>query len=341
MTKNLLAALPTLLLAYSFSLAAYSSITPAELHERLIANDTLLILDVREWSEYTAGHIIEPAGHLPLTPACMPWTSNVLQQNFHQLPSDIDIIVHCQSGVRSPKASAFLDSAGFSRIFNLTGGIGAWNFEERTGGFGDGSGHWVRQAITRPDSLRHDSGTIVFSPASIAGMDSLYCELHFAYGKQPVPGDAPLSSIAGLFLITALNSFGLSLFSGDSLRLSDSVAITLIPRSKTGGPLPVLSQTNVTALAGPGQWKPLANNYQNPSFQVNGKVLRRWYNTAGTVPAAARQRATVSPIMQTGNSNPAFYDLRGRLIRKNYCAGLVPVISSSRYYISNTPHNHR
>jgi len=146
---------------------AYGAITPAVLHARLIANDTLLILDVREFSEYTLdGHIAEPTGQLPLTPVCMPWTTNVLRANHGKLPRNIDIIVHCRSGGRSAWASAFLDSLGFTRIFNMTGGFNAWTYEKRTGGFGDGSGHWIRSTITRPDTVNHDSGTVVFYPAS-------------------------------------------------------------------------------------------------------------------------------------------------------------------------------
>lgn len=51
---------------------SYSDITPAEVHTRLVEGDTLILLDVREVSEYFAGHIAEPAGHLPLTPVNMP-----------------------------------------------------------------------------------------------------------------------------------------------------------------------------------------------------------------------------------------------------------------------------
>ena len=70
---------------------AYTNLTPAELHTRLVNKDTLLILDVREWNEYTAGHIAAPAGQLPLTPACMPWNSSVLQANYGRLPKRLGL----------------------------------------------------------------------------------------------------------------------------------------------------------------------------------------------------------------------------------------------------------
>jgi len=42
------------------------------------------------------------------------------------LPRDRDILIHCKSGGRSAKAAADLASLGFTRLFNLEGGILAW-----------------------------------------------------------------------------------------------------------------------------------------------------------------------------------------------------------------------
>jgi adenylyltransferase/sulfurtransferase len=42
------------------------------------------------------------------------------------LPRDRDILVHCKLGGRSAKACEALAAAGFSRLFNLEGGITAW-----------------------------------------------------------------------------------------------------------------------------------------------------------------------------------------------------------------------
>ena len=43
-----------------------------------------------------------------------------------ELPKDKDILVHCKLGGRSAKACEALANAGFSRLFNLEGGIVAW-----------------------------------------------------------------------------------------------------------------------------------------------------------------------------------------------------------------------
>jgi len=43
-----------------------------------------------------------------------------------QLPRDRDILIHCKSGGRSAKAAADLAALGFTRLFNLEGGLLAW-----------------------------------------------------------------------------------------------------------------------------------------------------------------------------------------------------------------------
>jgi rhodanese-related sulfurtransferase len=326
----------------------YTNITPAALHQRLVTMDTLVILDVREWSEYTANHIAEPTGQLPLTPANMPWTGGVLSANVNMLPRDVDIIVHCQSGGRSALASAFLDSCGFTRIFNMTGGFSSWNnvsYEKRSGGFGDHSGHWVRSLSVTPDTIRNDSGLCVFYPATLSGMDSLYCEIHFAYGRQPAPADAPISDIAGLFRFTALDKFGLSLFTGDSLVLHDTAGITLLPRPKSGPALPALTQPTGTALAGRGNWQQLTFDYspQTFAFHRSERVLRRWYNVAGFSGNAVRfrpeteKRGQMNLHDRNDSRSLRLYDLRGRRIAPptSYCS--APLTAVSGYYIVVTP----
>jgi rhodanese-related sulfurtransferase len=256
--------------------AAYDSLTAAQLHQRLLDKDTLLILDVREFttSEYLGNHIAEPAGQLPLTPACMPWNSGVLQANYSRLPKNIDIIVQCSSGGRSKKASAFLDSLGFTRIFNMLGGFSAWTFEKRSGYFGDHTGAWMNASFTKHDTVTHDSASIIGYPAAFAGLDSVYCEVHFASGKQPAPADAPVSDAAGLFRVTTLDKFGIPLFTGDSIPLTDTVGLTFIPHVKHHNLM------SLTALTGNGVWSPLESDYSAPATHRSERMLRRWYNIA-------------------------------------------------------------
>jgi molybdopterin/thiamine biosynthesis adenylyltransferase/rhodanese-related sulfurtransferase len=86
-----------------------------ELKRRLDAGDDLFVLDVREPHEYQIcninGHLI-PLGDLP--------------KRVNELDSSREIVAHCRSGVRSAKAVAFLQQAGFKKVHNLAGGILAW-----------------------------------------------------------------------------------------------------------------------------------------------------------------------------------------------------------------------
>jgi rhodanese-related sulfurtransferase len=316
----------------------YTNITPADLRQRLVNTDTILILDVREWSEYTAGHIAEPAGQLPLTPACMPWNSSVLQANFGRLPKGIDIVVHCRTGGRSASASAFLEGNGFTRIFNLSGGYNAWTaatYEMRTGMFGDHSGSWIHSSFSTPAAVTHDSGSLLLYPRAFTGLDSVYGEIHFASGRSPAPQDAPVSDIAGLFRITALDEFGLSLFSGDSIALYDSIGISLVPLPKSGPSLPaVLLQTDMTALAGWGNWRSLTFDYQSAtySFHRGEYVLRRWYNLTGFSGSAIAFKPAVEVRLSEHSviRSQSSFDLRGRALNLHRS-------SACGYYIKNTP----
>jgi sulfur-carrier protein adenylyltransferase/sulfurtransferase len=93
-------------------------ITPVELKTRLDRGDDLFILDVREPHEY---QICNLHGHLiPLRD---------LPQRVNELDSAREIVAHCRSGKRSADAVAFLQQAGFRKIWNLRGGILAWSDE--------------------------------------------------------------------------------------------------------------------------------------------------------------------------------------------------------------------
>jgi hydroxyacylglutathione hydrolase len=90
-------------------------ITAAELRARLDAG-TVVVIDVRGQVEWAAGHIPGalniPVGHLA--------------DRIREVPHGIPVAVQCRSGARSAIAASVLQALGLSQVFDLAGGIVAW-----------------------------------------------------------------------------------------------------------------------------------------------------------------------------------------------------------------------
>jgi rhodanese-related sulfurtransferase len=86
------------------------SLTPAELKSR---QNQLLIIDIRGWFEYWMGHIPE---------------AKRLNQNhiLKDIPKDQVIAITCLSGHRSAIAAQWLVAQGYQHVYNLQGGLMAW-----------------------------------------------------------------------------------------------------------------------------------------------------------------------------------------------------------------------
>ncbi|MFW9940715.1 MAG: rhodanese-like domain-containing protein [Candidatus Thorarchaeota archaeon] len=96
-------------------------ISVEEAHE-MITNSTLypdlLILDVRTQGEYDEEHICN-ATLIPV---------DELESRISELYAynDTEIIVYCRTGGRSASASQTLNNNGFTKVFDMSGGITAW-----------------------------------------------------------------------------------------------------------------------------------------------------------------------------------------------------------------------
>ncbi|MFK5986867.1 MAG: rhodanese-like domain-containing protein [Pseudomonadota bacterium] len=95
--------------------------TPQEV-VRLMNNENSLLLDVRENNEYQEGHIVDSL-HIPMSD---------VKKRIKELDKfkDSPVIVGCRSGHRSSRACALLKKNGFNNVFNLRGGIMAWENEK-------------------------------------------------------------------------------------------------------------------------------------------------------------------------------------------------------------------
>ena len=322
-------------LAAASSAWGFTNLSAEQLHVRLASGDTLLVLDVREMDEYAEGHIAEPAGLLPFTPANMPWRSNVLSSYYTRLPKNIDIVVHCRSGGRSATASAFLESKDFKRIYNLAGGYLSWTYERKNNGFGDHSGDWVRTSALEPVMIYSpdpdDSSKITFSSNSLAGAGSAYFELHRVPSALDIFPDTPRSKVDGLFRVTALDGFGLSMFDADSLVLADTASITLFPQAKNDeGPLTQpLNNAQLSVYVPQEGWRYISFESDSISVTREEHILRRWYRVTGSVsrvlaarPRVEKRELHVYPnpfnssltIEAPDNATISVYNINGRLI---------------------------
>ncbi len=102
-----------------FGSKKYSSISPAEVKEKLDKNDKFLLFDVRSQEEYSGGHIAHSI-NLPL-PAITSAVSKYARSK------DAEIIVYCQSGARSSRAAGVLSEMGYTNVKNM-GGISSWGY---------------------------------------------------------------------------------------------------------------------------------------------------------------------------------------------------------------------
>lgn len=85
----------------------------------LINREDAIVIDVREPAEFAQGHIPN-ARNIPLAS---------LAERLGELEKlkERTVVTVCASGVRSAKACGDLQKAGFAKVVNLAGGIGAWN----------------------------------------------------------------------------------------------------------------------------------------------------------------------------------------------------------------------
>ncbi|QHZ48832.1 MULTISPECIES: rhodanese-like domain-containing protein [unclassified Bacillus (in: firmicutes)] len=91
-------------------------ITTTELKSEL-KNKGKQFVDVRTPGEFRTRHI-KGFQNIPLS---------ILPQQTSQLSKDREVLVICQSGMRSMKASKVLKKQGFKHVTNIKGGMNAWH----------------------------------------------------------------------------------------------------------------------------------------------------------------------------------------------------------------------
>jgi rhodanese-related sulfurtransferase len=93
-------------------------ISVEELKARIDAGESIHLLDVREPGEhedFNIGGTLLPLGQI----------RNMQTEDIDDW-KDAEVICYCRSGNRSGQACMILESAGFTDVKNLTGGLMAW-----------------------------------------------------------------------------------------------------------------------------------------------------------------------------------------------------------------------
>jgi adenylyltransferase/sulfurtransferase len=93
-----------------------NTLTVQELKSLRDSHDDHFLLDVRQPDEWEQANIpgatLIPLGELP--------------ERFSELPRNQKLIIHCKAGGRSARACAFLLEQGFTNVWNVEGGMDAW-----------------------------------------------------------------------------------------------------------------------------------------------------------------------------------------------------------------------
>ena len=89
-----------------------------EVKRRLDRGERLLLVDVREESEWNAGHV----------PGAMHLSKGVIERDVEtKIPdTDAEIILYCGGGFRSSLAADNLQKMGYTNVISMDGGWRGW-----------------------------------------------------------------------------------------------------------------------------------------------------------------------------------------------------------------------
>ena len=115
MKKKIISLLVCILLLTACDENSYKTIDSNAAME--LIKDNAVIIDVREINEYNTGHI-KDAINIPV--------GNISSIDYSK---DTVIILYCASGMRSSNAAEELIELGYTKVYNLDGGLINWGFD--------------------------------------------------------------------------------------------------------------------------------------------------------------------------------------------------------------------
>ncbi len=97
-------------------------VTPQEVYDALQEDATLQLIDVRTPEEYGVTHLKSSQNICVTTPG--------FEKKAAKLDKSLPVYVYCKKGGRSAQASQILADMGFTKIYDLQGGITNWESQE-------------------------------------------------------------------------------------------------------------------------------------------------------------------------------------------------------------------
>lgn len=98
---------------FDFFKKKYETVSPAK--AKAAQDEGAMLIDVRESHEYRSGH----------APGAKHISVQVIERRLGEIPKERQIIVVCQSGMRSQRAADILSRNGY-KVLNVSGGMIGW-----------------------------------------------------------------------------------------------------------------------------------------------------------------------------------------------------------------------
>ena len=89
-----------------------------DVQQRIAAGEKFLLFDVREESEYAAGHL----------PGAKSLGKGIIERDIEEVVSDVDreVVLYCGGGFRSALAADNLQKMGYTNVISMDGGFRGW-----------------------------------------------------------------------------------------------------------------------------------------------------------------------------------------------------------------------
>ncbi len=99
-----------------------TTIAPEAFSQKMVELPSAPIIDVRTPEEYSEGHLADAINY--------DWYSEDFKDNVSKLDKSQPVFIYCRSGHRSGEAKKAMKAMGFEKVYELKGGVLAWEEAE-------------------------------------------------------------------------------------------------------------------------------------------------------------------------------------------------------------------